>query len=191
MKKILYPSLFALVIACGVTVSSCDKSANNINSIQGTNKEQSTGTAANPNIGVVTVTGRSNLGNPATQNSQLQVGGAGWTYDACTNSSPTNGSSSLTAHNGSTTVKLIFGSPVPLGTSPWVLTNTSPLAGQAQLIITNAPGQPDGIVWYSKSGSVTVNVTSSQTSATFSNIQCLQDNFLFPVVSTSGALICQ
>jgi hypothetical protein len=191
MKKLVYPSLIAAIIACCFVVSSCEKNVNTPDSIQGTNRQQSTGTAANPNIGIVTVTGTGTLSNPATRNSALQVSGAGWSYDACTNSGPTNGSSSLTGHNGSTSVNIIFGSTVPTGNSSWVLTGSNPGTGQARLIVTNAPGQPDGIIWYSKSGSLTVNVVGSQTTATFNTIQCLQYSYLFPVVSVSGALICQ
>ncbi|MGZ3883532.1 MAG: hypothetical protein ACXVPQ_03145 [Bacteroidia bacterium] len=195
MKKFVYPSLLALALACGVIIVSCDKDPNNANSIQGTNKEQSTGTAANPNIGVVTVTGTSTLTNPATQNSALQVSGAGWSYDACTNTSTMTGSSSLTGHNGSTNVNITFGGPPPIGPSTWTLTAGNPGGGQARMMVTNAPSQPDGIIWYSKSGMLTVNTvtasTGNQTTATFNNIQCLQYTFLFPVVTVSGALICQ
>src|SRR5436190_7340723 len=108
MKKFAYPSLIALVAALGfavVTVSCDDRhNPNSKSSIQGTYKEESTGTAANPNIGVVTVTGTSTLTNPATQNTSIQVAGSGWSYDACVNNSTVVGTSSLRAHNGSTQV---------------------------------------------------------------------------------------
>ncbi len=191
MKKFLYPTVCSFGILAAFIIVSCTKSKNTPDSIQGTNKEQSTGTGANPNIGVVTVTGMNPVTNPATRNSSLQVSGPGWSYDACTNSTATNGSSSLTGHNGSTSVNLVFGSTVGLGVTAWTLVDTNPGVGQARLVISNAPGQPDGITWYSKSGTVTVNTTASQTSATFSNVQCLQTKFLFPVVTVSGALICQ
>ncbi len=197
MKKFVYPSMLAVILATACIIVSCDKDPNDPDSIQGTNKEQSTGTAANPNIGVVTVTGTSTLTNPATQNSALQVSGAGWSYDGCTNTSSLTGSPSLTGHNGSTSVNLTFGTAPPMGTSTWTLTSGNPGAGQARMTVNNAPSQPDGIVWYSKSGMVTVltQTTSitpyTSTQATFSNIQCLQYTFLFPVVTVSGALICQ
>lgn len=191
MKKITSLSLMAATVACSLIILSCEKNPNSPNSIQGTNKEQSTGTAANPNIGVVTVTGRGTLNNPATQNSSIQVSGAGWSYDACTNSGPGNGSSSLTGHNGSTSVNIVFGSTVPLSNSTWTIVDHAPNAGEAELIVKNAPGQPDGLVWYSKSGTAYVTVTGSQTTVTFSGVPCLQSQYLFPTVTVSGALICQ
>ncbi len=189
MKKFVFPSLFAVVASTLFFAYSCtDKNnPNDPNSIQGTFKEESTGTAANPNIGVVTVTGTSTLTNPATQNSAIQVAGSGWSYDGCATSLNT-----LTGHNGSTNVSLVFGSTPILGMSSYTLTSSSILnANQARLIVTNAPGQPDGIVWYSKGGTVSVVSTTANTTATFNNIQCLQYSFLFPVVTVSGALVCQ
>jgi hypothetical protein len=194
MKKLFFPSLVAVAIACAVLITSCDKDPNDPNSIQGTNKEQSTGTGANPNIGVVTVTGTSTLTNPATQNSSLNVGGSGWSYDACVVTTPTTGSSSLMAHNGSTGVSITFGSAPALGISTYTLTSGAPGSGQARLIVTNAPSQPEGITWYSKSGTLSVTTVTTtngnQTTTSFNNVQCLQYTFLFPVVTVSGNLTC-
>ena len=202
MKKFLYPSLLAVVASTLFFAYGCNdkNNPNNKNAIQGTYKEESTGTAANPNIGVVTVTGTSTLTNPATQNTSIQVAGAGWSYDGCVNNTILIGTSALTAHNGSTQVNIVFGSQAIVPTAPTVqytLTAGTPSAGQAKMTISNAPGQPDGIVWYSKSGLLTVTtVTSSvgggsQTTASFNNVQCLQYSFLFPVVTASGAMVCQ
>ncbi len=200
MKKIIFPSLVAVVTSTVFLAFACnDKhNPNSKNSIQGTYKEESTGTAANPNIGVVTVTGTSTLTNPATQNTSLQVSGAGWSYDGCTNTSSLTGSPSLNGKNGSTNVSIVFGTPPPLGAAiPYTLTAGTPSGFQARMTVSNAPGQPDGIVWYSKSGTLSVTTVTSaispftSTSATFNNVQCLQYTFLFPVVTVSGALICQ
>jgi hypothetical protein len=177
MKKIILPAL--LVTGSILLVLNSCKLKNNDN-ITPTYKNQSTGTGANPNINVVTVTGTQTVTNPATQNSSIQVSSAGWTFDGCI-----PGGNTMTAHNGSTTIKLIFGAPVTTGN--FSFTSGTPGPGQVQMIIYGAPGQPAEVIWYSKSGSVTVTAGFS---ATFSNINCLQKNYLFPVVTISGNVIC-
>jgi hypothetical protein len=146
----------------------------------------STGTSANPNINVVTVTGTSTLTNPATQNSMISVGNSlpGWSFDACATSPNT-----LTGHNGSCTIQITFGGS-SIAAMNYAFTAGIPAAGQARMIITDAPGQPQGVVWYAKNGMVSVATGTSGTTASFSNIQCLQQNFLFPVVTASGNLSC-
>jgi len=144
---------------------------------------------ANPNINAVTVTGTVQVTHPATENSSILVGGAGsgWSNDACS----LNGNV-LTAYNGATQVQIIFGGgPIPLTTSVYAFTSGIPTAGQARMTIANAPGQPEGIVWYSKSGSVTTNstITSGRT-ASFASVSCVQLNYLFPVVGATGTLQC-
>lgn len=129
-------------------------------------------------------TSTSTVTNPATQNTALLIGGAGWTYNSCAVSGNT-----LTAYNGNTSVQLVFGGGA-ISTGSYVLNPNIPLSGQAQLIITNAPGQPTGVNWYSKNGIVTAVTTTAGIHATFNNIQCLQNSFLFPVVTASGTLTC-
>lgn len=181
MKKLLFPALLFGAV-CSVFIISCKEKNND--SITPTYKNQATGTGANPNINQITVTGTSTVTNPATQNTALQVTSAGWVFDGCATSPNT-----LTGRNGNTTVQLTFGGG-SVATGTYALTPNIPVGGQARMIVTNAPGQPDGIAWYSKSGFVSVTTSTAGTQATFNNIQCLQYSFLFPVVTVSGNLTC-
>lgn len=183
MKKFWLSSLVVLGLGASIIIVSCkDKNNNNITP---TFRNQSTGTGANPCLPCVTVTGTTTTTNPATQNSSLLVGGSGWGYNACATAPNT-----LTGFMGSTQVQLIFGGgPVIAGT--YALTSGIPTAGQARMTVYNAPSQPEGIVWYSKSGSVITTTTAVNTTATFNNIQCTQASpYIFPVVSVSGTLTC-
>jgi len=157
----------------------------NNNNITPTYRNQSTGTGANPNINVVTVTGKQILGDPATQNSSFQVTSTmpGWQFDGC-GSHP----NMFFAHNGNTTIQIIFSGPITAGT--FALVSGTPNSGQAQMIITSAPGQPNDISWYSKGGTITVTPSSPGYTATFSNIKCTQQNYIFPVVTISGGVGC-
>jgi hypothetical protein len=189
MKKLIFPSLLLLVGAGLFIIASCEKkSINSDQAIAGSYKEHSTGTAANPNIGVVMVTGTSSLTNPATQNSSMQVGGSGWLNPTCASSGSVSGTSGVTLvgnlAGSNTTVKLFFSNIPTSGT--YNLTSF----GFPRMEVYNASGQPDDITWYSKSGSVTVTTTTANIQATFSNVQCLQKTFLFPVVTVSGQLGC-
>lgn len=183
MKRLIFPAFLVLGLSAIFIISCKEKNNDNITP---TYKNQATGTAANPCIGCITVTGTSTITNPATENTALVVGGAvaGWSFDGCATSPNT-----LTGHNGNTTVQLVFGGGA-VSTGTYALTPNLPLAGQARMIVTSAPGQPEGIAWYSKSGSVSVVTSTAGTTATFNNIQCLQYSFLFPVVTVSGNLTC-
>lgn len=121
--------------------------------------------------------------NTATQNSALTVGGAGWIFNSC------NTSDSLVGYNGSTKVLIQFGGPSVIS-GTYAFTSGIPTAGQARMIVTDAPGQPAGILWYSKTGFVSVITGTAGTTASFSNIQCVQSTYNFPVVTVSGALTC-
>ena len=182
MKKLLIPALSITVFSM-LLIASC-KFKNNDN-ITPTYRNQATGTGANPNINVVTVTGTQTVTNMATQNSALQVGNsmAGWSFEGCSNNP-----NMFVAHNGNITIVIKFSNPIATGA--FVLTSGNPGSGQAQMTVYNAPGQPEGIVWYSKSGSVNVTPAGSGYMVSFTDIQCLQYNFLFPVVTVSGNLIC-
>lgn len=182
MKKIFLSSLVVLGISTLIIVSCKDK---NNNSITPTYKSQSGGTGANPNINVVTITTTVEPVEHATQNSVISVGGSGWNYDACS----INGNV-LTGRTGNTQVQILFGGG-PVTNSTYAFTSGIPTAGQARMIVNSAPNQPESIVWYSKSGSCSVVTSTAMTTATFSNIQCVQLNYLFPVVGVSGSLICQ
>jgi hypothetical protein len=151
-----------------------------------TNSIGTVSTASNPNINIVTVTGTSTLTNQATQNSAVTVGASlpGWTFNACATSSNT-----LTGYNGSCQIQILFGGGT-ISSMSYSFTSGIPTAGQARMTVMDAPGQPAGIIWYSKSGLVSVTTGTAGPVASFSNIQCLQQNFLFPVVTVSGNLIC-
>ncbi len=184
MKKILLSSLVVLGLSATIIIVSCkDKNNNNITP---TYRNQSTGTGANPCLNCVTVTGTSTPQTPATVNSSLYTGGSGWSYNACATTPNT-----MTGFNGATQVQILFGGS-GLGIGTYALTSGIPTSGQARMTVNNAPGQPDGIVWYSKSGSVTTNtIVGGGYTATYSNIGCVQQNYLFPMVTVSGALSCQ
>jgi hypothetical protein len=181
MKKILTSA--TIIGLTGLALFSCINKNND--NITPTYRNQSTGTGANPNINVVTVTGHQTVGDPATQNSSFQVAGSmlGWSFEGC-GSHP----NMFVTSNGSTTIRIIFNGPITAGT--FALTSSTPNAGQAQMIITSAPGQPNDISWYSKGGTITVTPFGSGYSATFSNIQCTQQNYIFPVVTISGGVSC-
>lgn len=181
MKKIFIPALLTLGLSGLIIVSCKDKNNNNITP---TYKNQSTGTGANPNINAVTVTGTQTVTNPATANSALAVGGGGWLEENCLTTPMT-----MTGYLGATQVQIKFGGATML-VGTYALTSGLPSGGQARMTIYNAPGQPDGITWYSKSGSLTTYTTTAGWAATFNNIQCLQYNYLFPVVSVTGTLSC-
>jgi hypothetical protein len=151
-----------------------------------TNSIGTISTAANPNINIVTVTGTSTLTNPATQNSAVTVGTSlpGWTFNACATSPNT-----LTGYNGSCQIQIVFGGGT-ISPMNYAFTSGIPTAGQARMTVIDAPGQPTGVQWYSKNGIVSVATGTAGPVATFSNIQCLQQNFLFPIVTVSGNLVC-
>lgn len=183
MKRFILPALLLGALS-SIFIISCKEKANN--AITPTYKNLAQGTGANPCINCITVTGTSTVTNPATQNTALQIGGStsGWTFDGCAASPNT-----LTGYNGTTKVQLTFGGTPPFNGN-YSLTQNLPLTNQARMIVLNAPGQPDGIAWYSKSGTVSVVTTTAGTQASFTNIQCLQYSFLFPVVTVSGNLSC-
>ena len=180
MKKVI--TSVSIVIGLGLIIASC--TIKNNDNITPTYRNQSTGTGANPNIHVVTVTGTQTLTNPATANTALYVGSSisGWIFESL-GSNPNK----FVAHNGGTTIEIRFNGPVAAG--PFALVSGNPSAGQAQMVVFAAPGQPSDIVWYSKSGTVVVSPVGPNFTATFSNVPCLQLSYLFPVVTVSGDMI--
>lgn len=143
-------------------------------------------TSQNTSQSISITTGTNTIINPATQNSTLQIGGSvpGWAFGGCTASNNT-----LTAWNGNTSVELVIGGGTPVN-SIYSLISGIPLTGQARIIITNAPGQPSGVKWYSKTGLVTITTGTTGVIATFSNVPCAQTSFTFPIVTTTGTLTC-
>jgi hypothetical protein len=180
MKKNLF-TLFGAAILCSLVFLSCQKKSDD--SIRPTYKEEN-GTGGNPFPNNPTVTGTSTVSNPATQNSQLTVGGTGWSNPTCASTFST----SLKGVNGSIEVTLNFFAPPTTGTYVIAATPTSSQA--CSMSAVNVPNQPSGIIWYAKNGVVSVNTTSSSINASFSGIQCTQQNFNFPVVALNGVLGC-
>ncbi len=121
--------------------------------------------------------------NPSTQNSSINIGGAGWYSASCASTN----SLTLKAINGPIDATIYFLFAPNSGTYAIA---ASPLPGACSLSILNAPNQPANVMWYGKTGQVVVNVTSGGISATLSNIQCTQQNFNFPVVVANGNISC-
>ncbi len=180
MRKLSTIYLIGVVIV-SVTLIMCNKSKDD--SIAPGYRDE-VGGGGNPDPNSVTTTGTSTITNPATTNSTLNVGGAGWTYAAC------GAGTSLVAYNGATTVQINFFSPPSNGT--YNLQSSTPSSNSvAQMIVYNPPGQPSGIVWYSASGMLSVTTTTSgNITGTFNSIPCTQMQFPFPVVTVSGAMTC-
>ncbi|MCX7728471.1 MAG: hypothetical protein N2203_03265 [Bacteroidia bacterium] len=180
MKKNNIIFLFAL-FSLTLTIVMCKKSKDD--SIAPGYRDE-VGGGGNPNPNSVTTTGTSTITNPATTNSTLNVGGAGWSYAAC------GSGNSLTAFNGATTVQINFFTTPTTGN--YNLQSGTPTSGSvAQLIVYNAPGQPSSVVWYSASGMISVSTTTSgNITATFNNVPCTQMQFPFPVVTVSGVMTC-
>ena len=179
-KQFLIISGFAIITSA--LIFSCAKKKDN-GAITPTYKEEATGTGGNPNVGNQTVTGTNTVTNPATQNSQLQVGGSGWSNPTCSSTFSTT----LKGINGAIDITLTFAFPPTTGSYAIA---ASPNASSCSMVVSNAPNQPAGIVWYGKTGSVAVTTTSNGISASFTGILCTQQNFNFPTVGVSGSLGC-
>jgi uncharacterized repeat protein (TIGR02543 family) len=121
--------------------------------------------------------------NPASENSSMNCGGSGWSNPTCSSS----GSLTLKGIWGSTEVALIFNAIPTTGTY-----NVSSVSGPSnvQVTVLNAPTQPSGIIWYGKTGIVSINATSTSIIASFAGVQCVQANLNFPVVTLNGTVGC-
>ncbi|MDO9001269.1 MAG: hypothetical protein Q7W45_16005 [Bacteroidota bacterium] len=181
MKK-QFLIISGLAIISASIIFSCKKKGDD-NRITPTYKEDATGTGGNPNVGNQTVTGTATITNPATQNSSLLVGGAGWSNPTCISTN----SITLKGLNGSIEVTLSFLFPPTSGTYAIA---ASPNAQACSMTVLNAPNQPAGLVWYGKTGQVVVNTTTTAINASFTGVQCTQQNFNFPAVGVSGNLGC-
>jgi hypothetical protein len=167
-----------MVAVLSVVIMACEKKEN-ADAIQPT-----FGSTGNPNPNNPTVTGNVTYTNPATDNTSLRVGGTGWSNPTC----GTTYSIMLKASNDLTDVTVSF--PQVIKTGTYLVTASPTPPSQCAVTIVNAPGQPGGIVWYGKSGIVTVNTTSSSISASLTGVICTQQTFNFPTVSVSGDLGC-
>lgn len=164
------------------TTSTVNQTTTSTTTITPTFTASQTGTG-NPNITGQTVTGTTTLTNPATQNSSLLVDGVGWSMATCVSTN----SITLKSINGSTEVTLNFLFPPTTGSYSIA---ASPGAQVCLMTVLNAPNQPAGIMWYAKTGIVSINTTTSAIEATFSGVLCTQQNFNFPTVGVTGTLTC-
>ena len=185
-------SIFTLFLLIVLSFTLCKKKeesalpASTTTTTTGPTNTTTTGSSTTTSTGTssTTVTGTTSTGNQATQNSALIVGGAGWSYDACSVNPNT-----LKAYNGTTQVQIEFGGGT-INSMTYAFTSGLPAPGQARMTVIDAPGQPSGITWYSKNGTVSVTTGTAGTTATFSNIGCVQQTYLFPMVTVSGTLTC-
>ncbi|MCE3229401.1 MAG: hypothetical protein K0S32_3952 [Bacteroidetes bacterium] len=183
MKKYIFIGSTCLALAAFVFLS-CEKKKDD-NRITPTYKEEANGTAGNPQPGNVTVTGTVSTANPASENSSLLVGGSGWSNPTCASTN----SLTLRGINGSIDVTINFLIPPAAGTTTYNVAG-SPGPGVCSMVVQNAPNQPAGIVWYGKSGVVSVQTTTSSINASFQSVACVQQSFNFPMVSVSGNIGC-
>lgn len=183
MKKYVY-TLSACIAFISLILLSCEKKNSN-DALTPTYKEEATGTAGNPHVNNVTVTGSVTNTNPATESTSLFVGGSGWSNPTCSST----GSLTLKGVNGSIDVTINFASIPALGTTTYAV-SSNPGFGVCAMTVVNAPNQPAGIAWYGVKGTVSVQTTTSSINASFSSIECTQQSFQHPVVYVSGNIGC-
>jgi hypothetical protein len=184
MKK-YFLAATGLALTISLVFVACKKKTDD-NAITPTFKEDANGTGGNPTKNEVTVTGTgtNNITNPASANSSIQTGGSGWSNPSCI----TTSSLSIKANNGSVDVTVNFAAPPSAGQTYQV--GSSVGAGYCTVVVNNAPSQPAGVVWYGKTGSVSVTTATSGISAQLNNVQCVQQTFNFPQVTVNGNIGC-
>jgi hypothetical protein len=173
-KQILLVLGFIFVV--GFCVLSCDKKKSD-------SVSPTYGSTGNPNPNNPTVTGNVTPTNPATRNTGMTIGGSGWSNLSC----GTTNSISLKGSNGKSDVTLSFASIINTGT---YAVGSTPGPSVCAMTLINPDDQPAGIVWYGRSGIVSVVSSTSGINASFSNVVCTQQNFNFPTVSATGFIGC-
>jgi hypothetical protein len=182
MKKNIFILAGVVVIAASVLFA-CKKKQDD--TIKPTYKDEA-GTASNPNPNNVTVTGTNTTTPPPTENSSFNVGGGGWSNPSCI----TTSSLYLKANDGTTEVTVTFAIPPSIGQSTYQVA-TNPGANTCVFTVHNAPNQPKDVMWYGRSGVLTVNTTTSSVNAQITTaIRCEQSTFKFPSVTVTGVLGC-
>lgn len=176
--------LTGIVVVASMILFACKKKEDE--TIKPTYKEEG-GTGSNPQPNNVTVTGTTTVTNPATENTSIVVGGAGWSNPSCI----TTNSVYLKGINGETEVTISFAAPPPVGSSTYNIAST-PGLNACVLTVYNAPNQPTGIMWYGRSGVISVNSSTSAVNAviTGTGVMCVQNTFNFPQVNVTGAVGC-
>jgi len=182
MKK-YFIAATGLALTLTLVFVACAKKKDN-NAITPTYKEDANGTGGNPTKNDVTVTtGTTGITNPASANSGINTGSTGFTFPTC---SSTN-SLSLKAINGNINVTVNFSSPPISGT---YLVGSNVGTGLCTVVVVDAPNQPAGVVWYGKTGTVSVSTSTNGISALLNSVQCIQQSFNFPQVTVSGNMSC-
>lgn len=137
----------------------------------------------NPYPGNQTVTGTTTYTSPATQNTTFTVGDIGWSNPSCVSTQ----SMALRATKGNVDVILTFNTQLYDGT--WAIASNTG-NGFCTLQVLNAPGQPAGVLWVGKAGSVIISQSATSFNATLKNVICTQKDFNFPQVAVIGSLNC-
>ncbi len=191
MKKSIY-TITGVVAIATLVLFACKKKQDD--TIHPTYKEDATGTASNPQPNNVTVTGTSTVTNPATENSAIAVGGGGWSNVSCASTN----SLFLKSVNGDTEVTINFALPIAVGNATYNVAS-SPGVGAVSIIVTKAPNQPSGAIWYGRSGLISVTGYSitgppigfyASAVITGTGVSCVQSTFNFPQVTLTGVLGC-
>lgn len=185
MKKNVF-IMTGVVAMATLVLFACKKKVDDA-TIHPTYKEEASGTASNPNPNNVTVTGTTTTNNPATENTSIVMGGGGWSNPSCISTN----SLYLKGINGDTEVTLTFASPPMVGSYTYNVAST-PGVNAVAMSVVNAPDQPSGVIWYGRSGVVTVNSSTSAVNAviTGTGVMCVQSTFNFPQVTLYGSLGC-
>jgi len=197
MKKHIYTIAGALVIT-SLVLFACKKKKED-DTIKPNYKEDATGTASNPQPNNVTVTGTSTVTNPATENSSIYAGGAGWNNVSCASTN----SLFLQSINGDCQVTLNFAILPAIGTFTYNVAS-APGVNAVAITVTKAPNQPEGAVWYGRSGVVSVQAVTIACTGTppcpptyycnaiipGTGVSCIQSTFNFPQVTLTGVLGC-
>ncbi len=187
MKKIILSALSIFVVG-SILFISC-KSKNDNDAITPTYKDEaSSGTGNNPNITNVTTTGTVATTSTQQNSSITNVGDATWFSSGCQ-----TGQTCLTNVNNSTstTISLCFFTPPTAGTYQLVGTSGQLAPGKAFMTITNPPSQDAGSTWYSSGGgSVTVTISGTSITASFTNIACYKAPGTFYSVTVTGQVGC-
>jgi hypothetical protein len=142
------------------------------------------GTTGNPNPGYQTVTGNTPQNNPATENTSLVAGEAGWQNPSCGSTQ----SLTLKGTSGFTDVTLSFATAVKTGT--YAVAATPSGTTSCAMTVYNAPNQPTGLVWYGRSGKVVVTISPTSINAKIENVVCTQQTFSYPTVLVKGSVGC-
>jgi hypothetical protein len=187
MKKLILSTLSVIFIGSIIFIS-C-KPKNDDDAITPTYKDEaSSGTGNNPNITNVTTTGT--IATTSTQQNSSMTGvgsGSSWLSSGCQ-----TGQTCLINNNTSTgtTIEVCFFTPPTNGTTYQLVPNGQLATGKAVMKVTNPPSQDAGSEWYSSAGNITVTITGTSITGTFSNIACYKTPGSFYSVTVSGQVGC-